>query len=253
MAYGVYLNAASGIMRIKIPVNSSNGLRVTIKHTPFTSAAFSRAWEITLSDYYLAGFMFTPDSFAVEGSPNFRRVRLMTDGTDRYLVLGSITTGAGTVTNTASSATVTGTSSKFQTLFRVGDAILIAGLWNYISAITSDTVLTVSAAIVSANTGVVYSRGESFITPQVTVDVDVLGATTTPIQINTAFSVDIAETESGLSLVSAANDFNLTNTSSQHSFVGIGTQRPTSLLHVAQEKLVSAQSRTVRLALPSRA
>lgn len=236
MAYGVYLNAASGIMRIKIPVNSSNGLRVTIKHTPFTSAAFSRAWEITLSDYYLAGFMFTPDSFAVEGSPNFRRVRLMTDGTDRYLVLGSITTGAGTVTNTASSATVTGTSSKFQTLFRVGDAILIAGLWNYISAITSDTVLTVSAAIVSANTGVVYSRGESFITPQVTVDVDVLGATTTPIQINTAFSVDIAETESGLSLVSAANDFNLTNTSSQHSFVGIGTQRPTSLLHVAQEK-----------------
>ena len=236
MAYGVYLNSASGIMRIKIPVNSSNGLRVTIKHTPFTSAALSRAWEITLSDYYLAGFMFTPDSFAVEGSPNFRRVRLMTDGTDRYLVLGSITTGAGTVTNTASSATVTGTSSKFHTLFRVGAAILIAGLWNYISAITSDTVLTVSAAIVSANTGVVYSRGESFITPQVTVDVDVLGSTTTPIQINTAFSVDIAETESGLSLVSAANDFSLTNTSSQHSFVGIGTQRPTSLLHVAQEK-----------------
>jgi hypothetical protein len=236
MAYAAYVTSANGIMRIKIPVNASNALRVTIKHTPLTSSAFSRAWEITLSDYYVAGYSFTPDSFAVEGSPNFRRVRLMTDGIYRYLVLGSITTGAGTVTTVSGNTTVTGTSSKFQTLFRVGDAILINGSWSYVSAITSDTVLTVAANNSGTNTAVVYSRGDSFSGPQVTVDVDVLGPTVTPIQINTAFSVDIAETESGLSLVSAANDFSLTNTSSQHSFVGIGTQRPTSLLHVAQEK-----------------
>ena len=236
MAYGVYLDSANGIMRIKIPANSSNMLCVTIKSSQIDSAAFSRNWQITLCDYYLAGYGFTPNTFSVTGSPNFSRVRLMTDGTYRYLVLGNITTGAGTVATVSGNTTVTGTSSKFQTLFRVGDAILINASWSYVSAITSDTVLTVAANNSGTNTGVVYSRGDSFITPQVTVDVDVLGSTTTPIQINTAFSVDIAETESGLSLVSAANDFSLTNTSSQHSFVGIGTQRPTNLLHVAQEK-----------------
>ena len=226
----------SGIMRIKIPVISTNGsLRLTIKNTPFSSAQFCRAWEITLCDYVTAGFGFTKDTFSVTGSPNFSRVRLMTDGTDRYLVLGYFVAGAGTVSNIASSTTVTGSGTSFLSLFRVGDAILIAGTWSYISAIASDTSLTVAAAL-AVNTGVVYSRGDSFSTPQITIDADV-GMIGSTLQVNTAFAIDFAESESTLSLVSASNDIWLTNTNSQHSFVGVGTQRPTSLFHVKAEKI----------------
>ena len=226
----------SGIMRIKIPVISAGGsLRLTIKNTPFASAQFCRAWEITLCDYVTAGFGFTKDTFSVTGSPNFSRVRLMTDGTDRYLVLGYFVAGAGTVSNIASSTTVTGSGTSFLSLFRVGDAILIAGTWSYISAIASDTSLTVAVAL-AVNTAVTYSRGDSFSTPQITIDADVgnIGST---LQVNTAFAIDFAESESTLSLVSAANDIWLTNTNSQHSFVGVGTQRPTSLFHVKSEKI----------------
>lgn len=225
----------NGIMRIKIPVISTGGsLRLTIRNTGFSSATYSRAWEITLCDYYLAGYTFTKDSFSVTGSPNFSRVRLMTDGTDRYLVLGYFVAGAGTVT-TASTTTVTGTGTSFLSLFRVGDSILIAGTWKYISAIASDTSLTVVGAY-GVNTAVTYSRGDSFAGPQITIDADVgnIGST---LQVNTAFAIDFAESESTLSLVSAANDIWLTNTNSQHSFVGVGTQRPTSLFHVKTEKI----------------
>ena len=224
-----------GIMRIKIPVISTGGsLRLTIKNTPLTTVAFSRAWEITLCDYYLAGYSFTKDTFSVTGSPNFSRVRLMTDGTDRYLVLGYFVAGAGTVT-TASTTTVTGSGTAFLSLFRVGDSILIAGTWKYISAIASDTSLTVVGAY-GVNTAVTYSRGDSFSAPQITIDADVgnIGST---LQVNTAFAIDFAESESTLSLVSASNDIWLTNTNSQHSFVGVGTQRPTSLFHVKAEKI----------------
>ena len=225
----------SGIMRIKIPVISAGGsLRLSIKNTPFASAQFCRAWEITLCDYVTAGFGFTKDTFSVTGSPNFSRVRLMTDGTDRYLVLGYFVAGAGTVT-TASSTTVTGSGTSFLSLFRVGDAILIAGTWSYISAIASDTSLTVAAAL-GVNTAVAYSRGDIFSTPQITIDADV-GNIGSAVQVNTAFAIDFAESESTLSLVSAANDIWLTNTNSQHSFVGVGTQRPTSLFHVKAEKI----------------
>lgn len=225
----------SGIMRIKIPVISAGGsLRLTVKNTPFASAQFCRAWEITLCDYVTAGFGFTKDTFSVTGSPNFSRVRLMTDGTDRYLVLGYFVAGAGTVT-TASSTTVTGSGTSFLSLFRVGDSILIAGTWSYISAIASDTSLTVAAAL-GVNTAVTYSRGDIFATPQITIDADV-GNIGSAVQVNTAFAIDFAESESTLSLVSAANDIWLTNTNSQHSFVGVGTQRPTSLFHVKAEKI----------------
>ena len=226
----------NGIMRIKIPVISLGGsLRLTVKNTPFASAQFCRAWEITLCDYVTAGFGFTKDTFSVTGSPNFSRVRLMTDGTDRYLVLGYFVAGAGTVSNIASSTTVTGSGTSFLSLFRVGDAILIAGTWSYISAIASDTSLTVSVAL-AVNTAVTYSRGDSFNTPQITIDADV-GNIGSAVQVNTAFAIDFAESESTLSLVSAANDIWLTNTNSQHSFVGVGTQRPTSLFHVKAEKI----------------
>ena len=225
----------SGIMRIKIPVISAGGsLRLTVKNTPFASAQFCRAWEITLCDYVTAGFGFTKDTFSVTGSPNFSRVRLMTDGTDRYLVLGYFVAGAGTV-STASSTTVTGSGTSFLSLFRVGDAILIAGTWSYISAIASDTSLTVAVAL-GVNTAVTYSRGDSFATPQITIDADV-GNIGSAVQVNTAFAIDFAQSESTLSLVSAANDIWLTNTNSQHSFVGVGTQRPTSLFHVKAEKI----------------
>ena len=238
MAYAFNTNGAvggNGIMRIKIPVISAGGsLRLTVKNTPLTTVAYSRAWEITLCDYYLAGYSFTKDSFSVTGSPNFSRVRLMTDGTDRYLVLGYFVAGAGTVT-TASTTTVTGSGTSFLSLFRVGDSILIAGTWKYISAIASDTSLTVVGAY-GVNTAVTYSRGDSFAAPQITIDADV-GNTGSTLQVNTAFAIDFAESESTLSLVSASNDIWLTNTNSQHSFVGVGTQRPTSLFHVKAEKI----------------
>ena len=238
MAYSfntVSAAGGNGIMRIKIPVISAGGsLRLTIKNTPLATVAFTRAWEITLCDYYLAGYTFTKDTFSVTGSPNFSRVRLMTDGTDRYLVLGYFVAGAGTV-STASTTTVTGSGTSFLSLFRVGDSILIAGTWKYISAIASDTSLTVSGAY-GVNTAVTYSRGDSFAGPQITIDADVgnIGST---LQVNTAFAIDFAESESTLSLVSASNDIWLTNTNSQHSFVGVGTQRPTSLFHVKAEKI----------------
>ena len=238
MAYSFDTVAAAGgngIMRIKIPVISTGGsLRLTVKNTPLSGVAYSRAWEITLCDYYLAGYTFTKDTFSVTGSPNFSRVRLMTDGTDRYLVLGYFVAGAGTV-STASTTTVTGTGTSFLSLFRVGDSILIAGTWKYISAIASDTSLTVVGAY-GVNTAVTYSRGDSFAGPQITIDADVgnIGST---LQVNTAFAIDFAESESTLSLVSASNDIWLTNTNSQHSFVGVGTQRPTSLFHVKAEKI----------------
>lgn len=238
MAYCFNTSGAAGgngIMRIKIPVISTGGsLRLTIKNTPLATVAFTRAWEITLCDYYLAGYTFTKDTFSVTGSPNFSRVRLMTDGTDRYLVLGYFVSGAGTVT-TASTTTVTGSGTAFLSLFRVGDSILIAGTWKYISAIASDTSLTVASAY-GVNTGVTYSRGDNFAGPQITIDADVgnIGST---LQVNTAFAIDFAESESTLSLVSASNDIWLTNTNSQHSFVGVGTQRPTSLFHVKAEKI----------------
>jgi hypothetical protein len=225
----------NGIMRIKIPVISTGGsLQLTIKNTPLTTVAYSRAWEITLCDYYLAGYSFAKDTFSVTGSPNFSRVRLMTDGTDRYLVLGYFVAGAGTV-STASTTTVTGSGTSFLSLFRVGDSILIAGTWKYISAIASDTSLTVVGAY-GVNTAVTYSRGDSFAAPQITIDADV-GNTGSTLQVNTAFAIDFAESESTLSLVSASNDIWLTNTNSQHSFVGVGTQRPTSLFHVKAEKI----------------
>lgn len=238
MAYSFNTSGAvggNGIMRIKIPVISAGGsLRLTIRNTGLSSATYSRAWEITLCDYYLAGYSFTKDTFSVTGSPNFSRVRLMTDGTDRYLVLGYFVAGAGTVT-TASSTTVTGSGTLFLSLFRVGDSILIAGTWSYISAIASDTSLTVVVTL-GVNTAVTYSRGDGFAGPQITIDADV-GNAGSAVQVNTAFAIDFAESESTLSLVSAANDIWLTNTNSQHSFVGVGTQRPTSLFHVKAEKI----------------
>jgi hypothetical protein len=187
-----------------------------------------------MCDYYAAGYTFTKDTFSVTGSPSFSRVRLMTDGTDRYLVLGYFVAGAGTVT-TASSTTVTGSGTSFLSLFRVGDSILIAGTWSYISAIASDTSLTVVGTL-GVNTAVTYSRGDGFAAPQITIDADV-GNVGSTLQVNTAFAIDFAQSESTLSLVSAANDIWLTNTNSQHSFVGVGTQRPTSLFHVKTEKI----------------
>ena len=56
--------------------------------------------------------------------------------------------------------------------------------------------------------------------------------------MNTAFEIDFADTEATLSLVAGiGRDITLNNTNAQHGFVGIGTQSPSNLLHVAQQKL----------------
>lgn len=66
------------------------------------------------------------------------------------------TNGPGTVTNTAGSTTVTGTNTYFTSTFRTGDTITIGGQTVAISAIASDTSMTV-AAITNANTSVTYT------------------------------------------------------------------------------------------------
>jgi hypothetical protein len=67
---------------------------------------------------------------------------------------------AGTVSNGANSTTVTGTGTTFQTSFIVGDVICVgASPGCMITAIASNTSLTVNTAISSANTSVTYVRG----------------------------------------------------------------------------------------------
>lgn len=69
------------------------------------------------------------------------------------------TTGAGTVSTSASGTTVTGTSTTFTTTFTVGDTIIVNGETpRIISAIASNTSLTVSSAFSStARTNVSYT------------------------------------------------------------------------------------------------
>lgn len=72
---------------------------------------------------------------------------------------GPGTTGAGTVTNSAGGTTVTGTGTTFLTFFSVGQPIKIGTEIRSISAIASDTSLTVALAFPSAHTASAYSRG----------------------------------------------------------------------------------------------
>ena len=234
-----------GIMRIRIPAASSAGYRFTIKHVGLVSPVFARSWEINCADYNGGNFTFGANSISVEGTPEFSRIRLMENTSEtiwnsvetRYLILGQVIAGIGTVSNTAASATVTGSGTKFTHLFKVGDGILINGLWNLVASIASDTSLTVYPTITLANTSVVYSRGDSFHASQMTIDVDHLHAGSST-QINTAFEIDFADTEATLSLVAGVGrDITLNNTNAQHGFVGIGTQSPSNLLHVAQQIL----------------
>ncbi len=66
------------------------------------------------------------------------------------------TTGVGTVSNSAGGTTVTGTNTLFTNTFQVGDTITIVGETVTISAIGSDTSMTV-AAITNENTAVAYT------------------------------------------------------------------------------------------------
>ena len=238
------LSSAYGIMRIRIPAASSVGFRLTIKHVGLVSPVYARSWEINCVDYYSSNYSFGTNSLSVEGAPEFSRIRLMENTSEtiwnslptRYLILGQIIAGIGTVSNTAASTAVTGSGTKFTHLFKVGDGILINAEWRLVTAIASDTALTVLGAITNANTAVAYSRGDSFHASQITIDVDQLHAGNA--QINTAFAIDVADTEATLSLVAGTGrDITLNNTNAQHGFVGIGTQSPSNLLHVAQQKL----------------
>ena len=233
-----------GIMRIRIPAASSAGFSFTIKHFGVTVPTYSRSWEINCADYRSGNYTFSENAISVDGAPEFSRIRLMENTSEtiwnsvatRYLILGQVIAGVGTVSNTAASATVTGSGTKFTHLFKVGDGILINGLWNLVVSIASDTSLTVSATITLANTSVVYSRGDSFHASQMTIDSD--SVLSQLVQMNTAFEIDFADTEATLSLVAGTGrDITLNNTNAQHGFVGIGTQSPSNLLHVAQQKL----------------
>ena len=66
------------------------------------------------------------------------------------------TTGPGTVSNTAGGTTLTGVGTQFTNTFKVGDTVTVGGQTVAISAIGSDTSMTV-AAITNANTSVAYT------------------------------------------------------------------------------------------------
>ena len=65
---------------------------------------------------------------------------------------------AGTVTTTADSTTVTGTTTVFSAQFVVGDLIVVGGEERKISAIASDTSLTVSEKFIGVNATAAYER-----------------------------------------------------------------------------------------------
>jgi hypothetical protein len=234
-----------GIMRIRVPTLGAAGFRFTIKHSSTTVPTYARLWEINCADYYSANYTFGTSSISVEGTTDFSRIRLMENTAEtiwnslptRYLILGQIIAGIGTVSNTAGSQAVSGSGTKFTHLFKVGDGILINGLWRYVSAIASDTALTVLTTLPDANSAVAYSRGDAWHNSHITIDSDQLHAGS-GVQMNTAFEIDFADTEATLSLVAGiGRDITINNTNAQHGFVGIGTQSPSNLLHVSQQKL----------------
>ncbi|MCM2339341.1 MAG: DUF5011 domain-containing protein [Burkholderiales bacterium] len=72
------------------------------------------------------------------------------------LQVAQISSGVGTVSNTAGGTTVTGVGTQFLNTFKVGDTVTIGGQTVAISAIASDTSMT-TAAITNANTNVAYT------------------------------------------------------------------------------------------------
>ena len=89
-------------------------------------------------------------------TPNLFRV--LTDYT-----LGFITTGPGTVSNSANSSAVVGIGTDFLSRFSTGDAItipLIAGQQVTVSSVIDNTHITVTPNITNANTSVGYCMEE---------------------------------------------------------------------------------------------
>ena len=68
----------------------------------------------------------------------------------------------GTVTTTADSATVTGSTTYFDTQLTVGDLITVSGETHRVTAIASATSLTVAKKFVGANAGVTFERKWEF-------------------------------------------------------------------------------------------
>ena len=83
-------------------------------------------------------------------------VTLTTTGINGILASAALT---GTVSNAASSTTVTGTGTSFSSTFIAGDVIQVGSVMAIVSSVTSNTVLVVTTAIASAQTSVSYYRG----------------------------------------------------------------------------------------------
>jgi hypothetical protein len=73
------------------------------------------------------------------------------------LQLTQATTGWGTVSTTSGGSTVTGSGTWFLNIFKVGDTITINGVTRTISAIASDTSLTITGTWTATNTAQAYS------------------------------------------------------------------------------------------------
>jgi hypothetical protein len=89
----------------------------------------------------------------INGSGN---VGIGTSTPTTNLQVAQITTGEGTVSNSAGGTTVSGTGTQFLNTFKVGDTITINLETVAISAIASNTSMTV-AAITGANSNVAYT------------------------------------------------------------------------------------------------
>ena len=87
---------------------------------------------------------------------NFGNVGIGTTAPAGLLQVTQPTTGPGTVSNTAGGTTLTGVGTQFTNTFKVGDTVTVGGQTVAISAIGSDTSMTV-AAITNANTSVAYT------------------------------------------------------------------------------------------------
>jgi hypothetical protein len=85
---------------------------------------------------------------------------------DYNIALGVDTTpikfvGAGTIATTDASAVIVGSGTSFRNNFNIGDGIVIAGIIYIVTAVTSDTSLTLSRNYVGTSTGLTYSKNNT--------------------------------------------------------------------------------------------
>ena len=168
---GMYLNASGGTNNYGLIVAAGN---VSIgAATPAGGSTLGVTGNITsTSGYYIGGSGFaywgstgTLSSIGLWNGSAYNQTLNITNGGNvgigttapaGLLQVTQPTAGPGTVSNTAGGTTLTGVGTQFTNTFKVGDTVTVGGQTVAISAIGSDTSMTV-AAITNANTSVAYT------------------------------------------------------------------------------------------------